>query len=58
MREDNIWNEFVKGSIGVASIVDNMREDRLRRVGHVMRRVKSEAVRMTMEMNVKESRGR
>lgn len=38
--------------------MDNMREDRLRRVGHVMRRVKSEAVRMTMEMNVKESRGR
>jgi len=29
-REDRIRNEYVKGSIGVASIADNMRENRFR----------------------------
>jgi len=37
-RKDRISNEYVKGGIGVASIVDKMKENRLRWFGHVMRR--------------------
>jgi len=33
--EDRIRNQYLRG---VASIVDKMRENRLRRFGHVMRR--------------------
>jgi hypothetical protein len=33
-----INNEYVRGSIGVASIVNKMRENRLRWFGYVMRR--------------------
>jgi len=29
-RKDRIRNEYIKGSIGVASIVDKIRENRLR----------------------------
>jgi hypothetical protein len=32
-REDGIKNEYVRGSIGVAYIVKNMRENRLRCLG-------------------------
>lgn len=30
LRENRIGNEYVRGSIGVVSIVDKMRENRLR----------------------------
>jgi hypothetical protein len=36
-REDIIRNKYVRGSIGVASIVDKKRENRLRWFSHVMR---------------------
>jgi hypothetical protein len=29
-KEDSIRNEYVKGNIGVASVMDKMRENRLR----------------------------
>lgn len=37
MKVDRIRNEYVKGSNGVMSIVDNMGENRLKWFGHVMR---------------------
>jgi len=36
-REDRIRNEYVKGSIGEAPIVDKMRDNRLRWFKYVMR---------------------
>jgi len=42
-RKDRIINEYVRGSKGVASIVDKMRENRVKWFGHVYegRRVKN-----------------
>jgi hypothetical protein len=44
-REDRIWNEYLRGSIGMVSIVEKMRENRLKWFWHVMRREKTNAVR-------------
>jgi len=41
-RDDRIRNKYVRGSIGVASIVNEMRENR---------REKTKAVRVVMKMN-------
>ena len=38
MSGDKISNEYIRGSVGVASIVEKMREIRLRWLGHVLRR--------------------
>jgi len=60
-REDRIRNEYIRGSIGVAkmaSIVDEMRENRLRWLGHIIRREKTEAVSVTKNMSVDGKRGR
>ncbi|KAL4104536.1 hypothetical protein QTP88_019831 [Uroleucon formosanum] len=57
-REDRIKNEYVRGSIGVASIVDKMRENRLRWLGHVMKREKTSAVIIVMKMNIEGKKGR
>jgi len=51
-KEDRIRNKYVGDSIGVALIVDKMRQNRLGWFGYVMRRENSEAVRTVMEINV------
>jgi len=40
-------SRYIRGSIGVASIVDKMREDWLKWLGHVLRREKTEVVSVT-----------
>jgi len=53
-----IRDEYGRGSIGVLSIVDKMKENRLRMFGRVMRREETKTVRMVMKMNVEGKRGR
>ncbi|XP_050541046.1 uncharacterized protein LOC126905416 [Daktulosphaira vitifoliae] len=57
-RKDRIRDEHIRGSKGVASIVDKMTENRLRLFSHVMRREESEAVRTVIEMNFEGRRDR
>jgi len=58
-REDRIKNEYIRGSIEVAPIVDNLSEYRLRWVGHVLRREKIEAVSVISNIGVdRKRRGR
>jgi len=56
-RKDKIRSEYVKGSTSVASILDNMGEDRLRRFRHVMRKQETK-VATVMKMNVERERGK
>jgi len=49
MREERIRNDYVRGSIGVVSIVDKMSENSLIWFGHVMRQKKTKAIRMVMK---------
>jgi hypothetical protein len=58
IRGNRIRNKYVRGSIGVASIVNKMRENRLRWFGHVMKRKETKAVRLDMKMNIEGKRGR
>jgi hypothetical protein len=44
----------VKDSIGVASIADKMRENRLRWIGHVIRRGETKSVKVVTKINVEE----
>jgi len=53
-----ISNDYIKGSIGVASIVDKMRVFRLRWLRNYLRREETEAVRLVKEMYVEGKRGR
>jgi len=53
-----IRNKYVRGNIGVTSIVNKLRDNILRRFGHVMRRENSKTVRTPMEMNVERNRKR
>lgn len=56
-REKIEGKGFKKGSLGVVSIVDKIRENILRWCSHVTRRELMEAVRRTViEMNIEESR--
>jgi hypothetical protein len=48
-RKNRIKNEYVRGIIGVASIVDKMRENRNKWFRHVMRR-EAKAIRVIMKM--------
>ncbi|XP_008182942.1 uncharacterized protein LOC103309399 [Acyrthosiphon pisum] len=59
-REDRIINEYLfkRYRIGVASIVDKMRENRLRWLGLVSRREITEAVSMTKNKSVDRKRRR
>ncbi|XP_050444261.1 uncharacterized protein LOC126847894 [Adelges cooleyi] len=58
--EDRIRKESIRGSLGVASIVEKTRENMLRRFGHVIKRDEAEAVRGVMKINVegKSEKGR
>jgi len=57
MREDRISNEYVRGSIGVASIINKMREiNGLRWFAHMIRREESKTVRVLIKMNVEGKR--
>lgn len=59
MREDRIKIEYIKGCMGMAaSILDKVRENRLRWFGHVLKREKSKAIGTIMEMNVKRKKKR
>jgi hypothetical protein len=57
-REDRIRNKYVRRSIGVESIVDKMRENRLIWFGYVVRREEKNAVRVVLKMNGEGKRGR
>lgn len=37
-REDKIRNNYIRGSIEVTSIIKKIRENRLRWLGHILRR--------------------
>jgi len=54
-KKDKIRKDYVRSSIGLASVVDKMRGNKLRRFGRVMRREKTVAVREVMKI---EERGR
>jgi len=56
IREDMLRNEYERGSIGIAGIVDILGESRFRWFSYVMRREDSEVVRTVMEMNIEERR--
>ena len=60
-RNDKIRNEFICGSLGVASMSDKMRESRLRWFGHVQRRPMTTLVkwRKTIQVEgVRRTKGR
>lgn len=48
-REERVRNEYVKRSIGVASMADKMRENRPRRFGRVTRREETETARAVVK---------
>lgn len=51
VRGNRISNECVSGNIGVALVLDKMKENRLRWYGHVMSREETEIVRVVIRMN-------
>ena len=59
-RRDRVRNEYVRGSIGVDSIVDKMAQSRLRWFGHVSRKADVDVVKKVwrLDREIKLSRGR
>lgn len=55
-KEDRI--RVKRGRIGMASIVNKIRKNKLRWVGHVMRKEDSEIIRMVININVGRMTGR
>ncbi|VVC40505.1 Hypothetical protein CINCED_3A025285 [Cinara cedri] len=55
-REDELGNEYIRGSLDMASIADKMRQHRLRWLGHVTEREEFESVRI--EVKRKAMKGR
>jgi hypothetical protein len=58
IKEDRITNENVRGSTGIASVVENMIKKSLRWFAHLMRREETRAIRLIMKINVNGKRGR
>jgi len=52
IKEKRIRNEYIRASIGVVSIVDKMRKNRLGLCDHVSIRENLEAVKTIMELSV------
>ena len=52
MREDNIRNEYIRDTVKVERLEMKMREGRLRRYGHDMRRDQEYVGRRVMEMEL------
>ena len=52
-RRDRIKNEEIRNKSGVSSIVDKMRECRLRWFGHVQKRLKDAPVRKIKNLNIR-----
>ena len=59
-RRDRVRNEYVRGSVGVDSIVDKIAQSRLRWFGHVSRKEEDDVVKKVwlLDREVKLSRGR
>jgi len=55
-REGKIKNKYIRNSVGVTLIVDEIQENR--RFGRVLRREETEALRLVNEMYVEGRRGR
>jgi hypothetical protein len=51
-RKDRIRNEYIEGSVSIASIVDMMRKNRVQWFGHVMKQEETKALRVVIKMNV------
>lgn len=57
-REGKIRNKYVRDSIKVTSIVDIIKENRLRWLGRVLKREETEVLRLVKEMYVNGKRGK
>ncbi|CAK1577904.1 unnamed protein product [Parnassius mnemosyne] len=57
-RMDKIRNEYIRGSLKVAPVVEKVRGSRLAWFGHVMRRNKSHVTKRVLNMNVEGHTGR
>lgn len=51
-KEDIIKNEYIRGNVGVVSIVEKINKNILRWFRHVKRSDNSEIVKVVMEINV------
>ncbi|XP_068221829.1 uncharacterized protein [Palaemon carinicauda] len=51
-RRDKIWNEVIRGTIGVRELSGKIQESRLRWYGHVMKRDEEYIWRRVMEMKM------
>ncbi|XP_063382204.1 uncharacterized protein LOC134668693 [Cydia fagiglandana] len=54
---DRIRNEYIRGSFGVAPIIDKAKEKRLRWYGHVQRREEDHPVKLALNLPVTQPRG-
>ncbi|XP_041973821.1 uncharacterized protein LOC121729387 [Aricia agestis] len=58
-RIDKVRNEYIRGSFGVASVVEKVKESRLRWYGHIQRRDDAYAVKKVLNIpNVYKRPGR
>ncbi|KAG5591403.1 hypothetical protein H5410_041917 [Solanum commersonii] len=55
-RSDRIRNEDIRNKVGVTSVVDKLREERLRWFGHVKRRCTDVSVRRCERFDIAGSR--